>query len=160
MNCLLRGTDWGLIWSVLRFGHLQHKLIGFYNWDEKCLQRGTDWGFKWSGLCLCHLQHKPIAFYNRDEKCLQRGTDLGFKWSCLLLCHLQHKLIGFYNRDGNFLKRVTKWGVSKHNFLRVFFSPMVLRRDSVPWPLLYGASRSHSDTPHLVRQPVADISTW
>ena len=26
--------------------HLQHKLIGFYNWDEKCLQRGTDWVFK------------------------------------------------------------------------------------------------------------------
>ena len=26
--------------------HLQHKLIGFYNPDEKCLQRGTDWGFK------------------------------------------------------------------------------------------------------------------
>ena len=30
--------------------HLQHKLIGFYNRDEKCLQRGTDWVFKWSGL--------------------------------------------------------------------------------------------------------------
>jgi len=26
--------------------HLQHKLIDFYNWDEKCLQRGTDWAFK------------------------------------------------------------------------------------------------------------------
>jgi hypothetical protein len=26
--------------------HLQPKLIGFYNRDEKCLQRGTDWGFK------------------------------------------------------------------------------------------------------------------
>jgi hypothetical protein len=26
--------------------HLQHKLIGFYNLDEKCLQRGTDWVFK------------------------------------------------------------------------------------------------------------------
>jgi len=26
--------------------HLQHKLIGFYNQDEKCLQRGTDWVFK------------------------------------------------------------------------------------------------------------------
>ena len=26
--------------------HLQHKLIGFYNRDEKCLQSGTDWGFK------------------------------------------------------------------------------------------------------------------
>ena len=30
--------------------HLQHKLIGFYNRDEKCLQRGTDWVFKYSGL--------------------------------------------------------------------------------------------------------------
>jgi hypothetical protein len=26
--------------------HLQHKLVGFYNLDEKCLQRGTDWVFK------------------------------------------------------------------------------------------------------------------
>jgi len=26
--------------------HLQHKLIGFYNRDEKCLLRGTDWIFK------------------------------------------------------------------------------------------------------------------
>ena len=26
--------------------HLQHKLIGFYNWDKKCLLRSTDWVFK------------------------------------------------------------------------------------------------------------------
>jgi len=26
--------------------HVQHKMIGFYNRDEKCLQRGTDWVFK------------------------------------------------------------------------------------------------------------------
>ena len=26
--------------------HLQYKLIGFYNRNEKCLQRGTDWVFK------------------------------------------------------------------------------------------------------------------
>ena len=26
--------------------HLLHKLIGFYNRDEKSLQRGTDWVFK------------------------------------------------------------------------------------------------------------------
>jgi hypothetical protein len=32
--------------------HLQHKLIGFYNLDEKCLQRGTDWVFKYSCLCF------------------------------------------------------------------------------------------------------------
>jgi hypothetical protein len=30
--------------------HLQHKLIGFHNRDDKCLQRGTDWVFKYSGL--------------------------------------------------------------------------------------------------------------
>ena len=30
--------------------HLQHKLIGFYNRDEKCLQRGTNWVFKCSNL--------------------------------------------------------------------------------------------------------------
>jgi hypothetical protein len=30
--------------------HLHHKLIGFYNWDEKCLQRGLDWVFKESSL--------------------------------------------------------------------------------------------------------------
>jgi len=39
--------------------HLQHKLIGFYNRDEKCLQRGTDWVFKYSSL---RLVFKGIRF--------------------------------------------------------------------------------------------------
>ena len=26
--------------------HLHHKLVGFYNRDEKCLLRGTNWVFK------------------------------------------------------------------------------------------------------------------
>jgi len=30
--------------------NVQHKLIGFYNRDEKCLKRGTDWTFKYSSL--------------------------------------------------------------------------------------------------------------
>ena len=30
--------------------HLQHKLIGFYNRDEKCLLHGTNWFFKLSNL--------------------------------------------------------------------------------------------------------------
>ena len=30
--------------------HLHHKLIGFYNRDEKCLQRGPNWVFKYSSL--------------------------------------------------------------------------------------------------------------
>jgi len=39
------------VYSAVRTGALnkavlQHKLIGFYNRDEKCLQRGTGWGFK------------------------------------------------------------------------------------------------------------------
>ena len=29
-----------------RLCHLQHKLIGFYNRDEKCSLRGTNWVFK------------------------------------------------------------------------------------------------------------------
>jgi len=38
------------VYSAVRTGYLnkavlQHKLIGFYNRDEKCLQRGTDWVF-------------------------------------------------------------------------------------------------------------------
>jgi hypothetical protein len=35
--------------------HLQHKLIGFYNRDEKCLQRGTDWVFN-KAVCASSLQ--------------------------------------------------------------------------------------------------------
>jgi len=34
--------------------HLQHKLIGFYNRDEKCLRRGTDWVFN-KAVCASSL---------------------------------------------------------------------------------------------------------
>ena len=52
--------------------HLQHKLIGFYNPDEKCLQRGTDWVFRYSclrfvfkGLKFVELYlHFSILFYD------------------------------------------------------------------------------------------------
>ena len=37
--CIYVGTNSDLC-------HLQHKLIGFYNRDEKCLLRGTNWVFK------------------------------------------------------------------------------------------------------------------
>ena len=39
--------------------HLQHKLIGFYNLDEKRLQRGTDWVFKYR---LTYLNFSLIGF--------------------------------------------------------------------------------------------------
>ena len=38
--------------------HLQHKLTGFYNRDEKCLLHGTDWVFnplKAELNPICHL---------------------------------------------------------------------------------------------------------
>jgi hypothetical protein len=41
--CIYRRTNSDLC-------HLQHKLIGFYNRDEKCLLRGTNWVFKYSSL--------------------------------------------------------------------------------------------------------------
>jgi len=52
--------------------HLQHKLIGFYNRDEKCLLRSTDWDFKWSSLlfifkglkCIVTLQMFLLADWN------------------------------------------------------------------------------------------------
>ena len=44
--------------------HLQHKLIGFYNRDEKCLQRGTDWVFKQSGLRFFLKGLIPMLFTN------------------------------------------------------------------------------------------------
>ena len=34
--------------------HSYHKLIGFYNRDEKCLQRGTDWVFN-KAVCALAL---------------------------------------------------------------------------------------------------------
>jgi len=51
--------------------HLQHKLIGFYNRDEKCLQRGTDWVFKYSGLRLAFKAYRSrdatSVFSFRDQ---------------------------------------------------------------------------------------------
>ena len=35
--------------------HLQHKLIGFYNRDEKCLLRGTNWALN-KAACASYLK--------------------------------------------------------------------------------------------------------
>ena len=43
--------------------HLHHKLIGFYNREERCLQRGTDWVFKLSGLrFVCKGFYRRLFF--------------------------------------------------------------------------------------------------
>jgi len=43
--------------------HLQHKLIGFYNRDEKCLQRGTDWVFKYNSLRFVCKRLMKLEFF-------------------------------------------------------------------------------------------------
>jgi len=52
--------------------HLQHKLIGFYDRDEKCLQRGTDWVFKYS--CL------RFVFKWLNNKLFQIGLNFMMMW--------------------------------------------------------------------------------
>ena len=61
--------------------HLQHKLIGFYNRDEKFLQRGTDWVFKKrslffssKGLILVVILWRSFNFVNCDFEDKQTYT--------------------------------------------------------------------------------------
>ena len=47
--------------------HLQYKLIGFYNRDEKSLLRGTNWVFKYGSLrFVCkELKRRLLSSCNR-----------------------------------------------------------------------------------------------
>jgi hypothetical protein len=83
--------------------HLQHKLIGFYNRDEKCLQRGTDWGFKQSSLSFVSkwlILQVIITDDNERTKGLHGGGIFAAKlciclvtfWNCSFLSFEAHKL--------------------------------------------------------------------
>jgi hypothetical protein len=62
--------------------HLQHKLIGIYNRDEKCLQRGTDWVFKWISLRFVFkgLISKPHNM--SKELCTVPNAQFMNLWPC------------------------------------------------------------------------------
>ena len=65
--------------------HLQHKLIGFYNRDEKCLQRGTDWVFKYSSLGFVFKGLKLNKAYPVNAmKCIS-----GYRCVALLILNLR-----------------------------------------------------------------------
>ena len=64
--------------------HLQHKLIGFYNPDEKCLQRGTDWGFKYSGLRFVFNLLKPTGHVMHHQFNIQQLYVLPTLYLCVL----------------------------------------------------------------------------
>jgi hypothetical protein len=77
--------------------HLQHKLTGFYNPDEKCLQRGTNWVFKYSGLrlvckgvnqihTLVATSFRAVCFQYKQQSIL-----ISYKEITGILCQKTHK---------------------------------------------------------------------
>ena len=79
--------------------HLQHKLIGFYNPDEKCLQRGTDWGFKYSGLCFVFKGLMPVivCVRNSSDALFDRQTDT-LVFACKQRGHIR-KILSHKHRE-------------------------------------------------------------
>ena len=70
--------------------HLQHKLIGFYNWDEKCLQYGTYWVFKLSGLRFVFKWLNPAFLFSVPTGNFTQDTNTGnalvaWQWSAFAL---------------------------------------------------------------------------
>ena len=66
---------------------IQHKLIGFYNPDEKCLQRGTDWVFKYSGLRFGFRRAnllKPAGYVTHNQFNIQQLYALPTLYLCVL----------------------------------------------------------------------------
>jgi hypothetical protein len=72
--------------------HLQHKLIGSYNRDEKCLQRGTNWVFKYNSMPFVFkglIQHSVVRveFCRGLHGMFKGGTQLGI---CFIASELVH----------------------------------------------------------------------
>ena len=67
--------------------HLQHKLIGFYNRDEKCLQRGTDWVFKQSGLLFVFKRLICLFLFSTcfGQLCAHYQQKLPYLWDTVTL---------------------------------------------------------------------------
>ena len=91
--------------------HLQHKLIGFYNPDEKCLQRGTDWVFQSRNLHFVFkmLMFIIILFFHlriRPSSGLFRFANQNSTWICLLL-HTWPMLLPSYSPLFHYQKNLT-----------------------------------------------------
>jgi hypothetical protein len=81
--------------------HLQHKLIGFYNRDEKCLQRGTDWVFKQSGLRFVFkglINHYHKRFERR--KCILKFIH-SLKTTVILVFWPNNNFLSYPSRTHN-----------------------------------------------------------
>ena len=88
--------------------HLQHKLIGFYNRDEKCLQRGTDWVFKRSSLRFIfkgsrlgsYLKQKRINFHYKEE--LLKSVGIQYPFSVKIMPNTQMHYTYRISPDGTY----------------------------------------------------------
>jgi hypothetical protein len=79
--------------------HLQHKLVGFYNRDEKCLQRGTDWVFKY-----CSLRFVFKGLIKKPNQVLNLGSEAFLVPSENISRHtIEHILFN----TGNFSSNIT-----------------------------------------------------
>jgi len=92
------------LWANSDLCHLQHKLIGFYNRDEKCLQRGTDWVLN-RAVCASSLKGflflLPLRYYNLHLKLL--STNVGTEFSDVALISNKsprHKCVTFVSVQG------------------------------------------------------------
>jgi len=64
--------------------HLQHKLIGFYNWNEKCLQRGTDWAFKYSSLRFVFKRLIDSSLHFNKQQYFELNCNISMFYCCVL----------------------------------------------------------------------------
>ena len=93
--------------------HLHHKLIGFYNRDEKCLLRGTNWVFKKSSL---RFVFKGLIFCSECKQRVKRVVCIrSRKHSCCISYH-----------EGMLLFSRCVQGCVKHTFNIKFISAMNL----------------------------------
>ena len=83
--------------------HLQYKLIGFYNRDEKCLQRGTDWVFKYHSLRFVFkglIQYAVCYILMQSAPCLMFVSLFIYQHIRSALCIPSHMSVVALTRFG------------------------------------------------------------
>ena len=75
--------------------HLQQKLTGFYNRDEKCLLRGTDWIFKDTSVCFGFkaLIMRQAYMSLSSTPCLEHEKSYCLKGQSMFVFNLQSSFL-------------------------------------------------------------------
>ena len=130
--------------------HLQNKLSGFYNPDEKCLLRGTDWVFKSSSLRFVfkglsinlHSTGSMHVKYRRSKR--REWGSIFFFYHTLNVCHLKTISdrcdVAFTETDGS-------WRISARTISEFVVSGFNCEVDENSAPLSYYAASSGNILP-------------